>query len=182
MIHIAFLRGMNLGRRRISNAELVTAFEDLGLDSVDTYRASGNVIFDAPRQAEDLLIAAIESGLEDALGYAVPTFIRSGAKVRGIADFDPFDPDLVAASKGKVQVSLLTNAPVADLRERALALATDDDLLSIAGRELYWLPSGGVSETDLDLRGIEGLLGPATMRTKATIEGIAAKLPGAGCG
>lgn len=177
--HVAFLRGMNLGKRRISNAGLVAVFEDLGFSSVATYRASGNVIFEAPRQAEALLIAGIETGLQDALGYAVPTFLRSATKVRGIAAFDPFDLNLVAASDGKLQVSLLTSAPVARERARALALATDDDLLSIAGRELYWLPSGGMRDSDLDLGAIERLLGAATMRTKGTIEGIAAKLPDA---
>ena len=46
----------------------------------------------------------------------------------------------------------------------------------VKGRELYWLPSGGISESDLDLKTLEGLLGPWTMRTKGTVDQIAAKL------
>ena len=42
-------------------------------------------------------------------------------------------------------------------------------------RELYWLPSGRMLETTLDLKAIERLLGPLTMRTKNTVEQIAAK-------
>ena len=33
--------------------------------------------------------------------------------------------------------------PSAAARKKVLALATDQDLLALEGRELYWLPSGG---------------------------------------
>ena len=45
--YVAFLRGMNLGRRRIKNPELCAAFEDIGFTNVSAFLASGNVIFDA---------------------------------------------------------------------------------------------------------------------------------------
>jgi hypothetical protein len=56
-----------------------------------------------------------------------------------------------------------------------LALATEDDPLAIAGRELYWLPSGGLLESELDLKAIEAAVGSDTRRTMGTIEQIAAK-------
>ena len=40
--YVAFLRGMNLGRRRIKNPELCAAFEDIGFTNVAAYLASGN--------------------------------------------------------------------------------------------------------------------------------------------
>ena len=43
--YVAFLRGMNLGSRRIKNDELRAEFEQLGFEDVATFRASGNVIF-----------------------------------------------------------------------------------------------------------------------------------------
>ena len=60
-------------------------------------------------------------------------------------------------------------------RKKALALAPDEDRLAIEGRELYWLPSGGISDSDLDLTAIDTALGEGTMRTMGTIEQIAAK-------
>jgi uncharacterized protein (DUF1697 family) len=176
--HVAFLRGMNLGNRRITNADLGATFEELGFDDVATFRASGNVIFSASGQSEGELIAAIEEGLEESLGYEVPTFVRTEGEVRSIAEFDPFDLDQVARSKGKLQVLLLTKRPTKKQHDEVLALATDDDQLVITERELYWLPSGGTLESELDLDGIAKILGPATQRTKGTIEGIAAKLRG----
>jgi hypothetical protein len=60
-----------------------------------------------------------------------------------------------------------------------LALATDQDLLAFGKRELYWLPSGGTADSALDRKAIDALLGPTTMRTKATVEQLAAKFFGA---
>jgi hypothetical protein len=57
-------------------------------------------------------------------------------------------------------------------------MATDEDRLAIAGSELYWLPSGGLLESSLDLKAIEAALGPDTRRTMGTIEHIAAKYCG----
>jgi hypothetical protein len=56
-----------------------------------------------------------------------------------------------------------------------LSLASDEDALAFGERELYWLPSGGMLETALDLDAIDELLGLSTRRTKGTIELIAAK-------
>jgi uncharacterized protein (DUF1697 family) len=174
--YVAFLRGMNLGGRRIKNEELRAEFEQLGLESVATFRASGNVIFAAMGRSAAKLTEEIEAGLGDALGYEVPVFLRSASEVAAIAAHEPFDPKLVAASKGKLQVSMLEAEPSATARKAALALASDEDRLSIEGRELYWLPSGGISESDLDLKAIDRALGAGTMRTMGTIEQIAMRL------
>jgi uncharacterized protein (DUF1697 family) len=176
--HVAFLRGMNLGGRRIKNEELRREFEVLGFAEVSCFRASGNVIFESEEGDEDALTRRIESGLGEALGYEVPVFLRSAAELGKISACEPFDAALVAASKGKLQVAFLTTAPKSASRKRALELATDEDRLAIAGRELHWLPSGGISESSLDLKSLEDLLGPWTMRTMGTVEQIVAKYPG----
>jgi uncharacterized protein (DUF1697 family) len=175
-LRVAFLRGMNLGGRRITNADLAKEFETLGYEDVMTYRASGNIIFRDSGDAEGALVAEIEEGLDESLGYAVPTFIRSAAEVRAIADFDPFDLDQVARSKGKLQVSILPKRPTKKQHDAVLAMATDADPLVITEREIYWLPSGGLLESDLDLDAIDDIVGHSTRRTKGTIEGIASKL------
>jgi uncharacterized protein (DUF1697 family) len=175
--YVAFLRGMNLGGRRIKNEELRAEFETLGFDEVACFRASGNVIFGtAGGEKKAALTSKIEAGLGEALGYEVPVFLRSGAETAAISAREPFDSKLVAASKGKVQVQLLPKKPSAAARKKALALSNDQDRLAIEGSELFWLPSGGISESDLDLKTIYTTLGDGTMRTKGTIDQIAAKL------
>lgn len=81
----------------------------------------------------------------------------------------------MAASKGKLQVAFLLDAPTKKQRKDALDLATDEDRLVIEGCELYWLPSGGMSESELDLKAIGAALGLTTIRTKGTVDQIAAK-------
>ncbi len=175
--YAAFLRGMNLGRRRISNAELARHVRALGgFSEVATFRARGNVIVTSDDDAPAAEIAErLERGLEDALGYPVPIFLRDAEQLRAIAAAQPFPPQQVAASKGKLQVTFLASRPSAAVRRRALAHATDVDRLAIDGTELYWLPSGGISETALDTRAAFVPLGPQTMRTMGTVEQIVAK-------
>lgn len=174
--YVAFLRGMNLGGRRIKNEELRAEFELLGFVEVATFRASGNVICgDEKGESESALAKKIESGLGEALGYEVPVFLRNCAEVAAIAAREPFEPKLVEASKGKLQVSLLSKKPPAAARKKVLALSSNEDRLAIEGRELFWLPSGGISDSDLDLKAIDAALGKGTMRTMGTIDQIAAK-------
>lgn len=174
--YVAFLRGMNLGNRRLKNEELRAEFEELGFAEVATFRASGNVIFGSGGgESEAVLTKEIEAGLGDGLGYAVPVFLRGAAEVAAIAAREPFAAKLVVASKGKLQVSMLAKKPAAKDRKAVLALASDEDLLVIEGRELYWLPSDGTIESELDLKAIDKALGKGTMRTMGTIEQIAAR-------
>lgn len=172
--YVAFLRGMNLGGRRIANDDLRAACERLGLGGVATFRASGNVICEADADGREVSLR-IEAGLGDTLGYEVPVFLRSCRQVVRIAERDPFPAEQIEASAGKLQVALLSDRPGKPVGRQALAMATDDDRLAIEGSELYWLPSGGISESALDLKALESMLGPWTMRTVGTIEQIAAK-------
>jgi uncharacterized protein (DUF1697 family) len=149
--YAAFLRGINVGGHRITNDELRKACEAVGLEDVATFRASGNVMFAAPDgQNRDGIVDRIESGLGETLGYEVPVFLRTAAEVTAIAGHQPFPAKLVAASAGKLQVSLLAAKPSARAKKTVLALADDDDRLAIRDRELYWLPSGGLMESQLD--------------------------------
>jgi uncharacterized protein (DUF1697 family) len=178
--YAAFLRGMNLGGRRLRNDELRGHFLAMGFAEVETFRASGNVVFaaslgQAGGRSPDALAGYIEQGLAASLGYAVPTFIRDEAEVRAIAAAAPFEEERLGRCAGKLQVALFAVTPARDAQVDALALAGEQDGLVFAGRELYWLPSGGVLDSALDMKGIERLLGPMTMRTKGTIEQIAAK-------
>ncbi|HEY0391384.1 MAG TPA: DUF1697 domain-containing protein [Solirubrobacterales bacterium] len=173
--YVAFLRGMNLGGRRITNEELKREFGELGLGEASCFRASGNVIFAAEEKSEEKLKLRIEAGLRESLGYEVPVFLRDAAELEAVAAHEPFQPALVSVSNGKLQVAFLPSAPKSGARKQALALSSDEDRLAIEGRELYWLPSGGISESALDLKTIEAAIGPWTMRTKGTVDQIAAK-------
>lgn len=168
----AFLRGLNVGGHRLAKPTLVAVFESLGLEEVDTFLASGNVIFTAGRSVGE---EEVELALGDALGYPVPALLRSVEEVKALSEARPLPADLVESSKGKLQVVLVREPPSAATREDLLATTPEDDHLIFGEREVFWLPSGGVMESDLDFPALERALGVTTMRTKNTIERVAAR-------
>ncbi|HEV2873873.1 MAG TPA: DUF1697 domain-containing protein [Thermoleophilaceae bacterium] len=174
--YAAFLRGINVGSaHRVGSAELRGCFEGAGLSDVATFRTSGNVAFDGDGAPADELRGRIEEALEAMLGYDVSVFLRTGGEIRAIAAQDPFSPAQVERAKGKLQVALLTGKPAQGARKSVLGLATEADALAFGDRELYWLPSGGTQDSDLDLKAISKLVGVMTMRTKGTVNQMAAK-------
>ncbi len=174
--HVAFLRGINVGGHSASKEQLRAAFERLGFEGVSTFRASGNVLFNAGSGQPSS--EAIERELALEMGYDVPVFLRSATQVRAVAAFEPFSRAQLSASTGKLQVSFLSKRPAKADRAKALKLATEDDPLAFEGSEIYWLPKGMMRDSGLDLKRLELLLGASTMRTKGTIELIAQRLSG----
>jgi uncharacterized protein (DUF1697 family) len=151
----------------------------MGLEEVATFRASGNVVFADPSgESGAKLGKRVEAELDERLGYDVAVFLRSCEEVAAIAAREPFGARAIAATKGKPQVILLGKKPTAAARKKALALAGPDDEMSFEGRELHWLPSTGLSETEVDFKALDKALGKGTTRTAGTIEQIAAKYCG----
>jgi uncharacterized protein (DUF1697 family) len=180
--YVAFLRGMNLGKRRIKNPELIAHFEAIGLEDLATFRASGNVVFvDPAGEAESKLRKRVEAELDERLGYDVAVFLRSAAEVAAIAAREPFPAAAIkhaAANRGKPQVVLLARKPSAKARKALEGVTPEGDLMVIEERELHWLPTAGLSEAELDTKALDAALGKGTTRTAGTIEQIAAKYCG----
>ena len=174
--YAAFLRAVNLGsKRKASSADLCVAFEEMGFEGVATFRTSGNVVFEGPKESAAALTTQVEKGLKKALGFEIPVFLRTTAQIRAIAAHEPFPPKVVKASEGKLQVALVSKRLAVKAAADLLALATDEDRLAIRGTELYWLPSGGIRDSKLNMKAIDRAVGAATMRTKGTIDLIAEK-------
>lgn len=174
MDHVAFLRGINVGGRRVTSEQLCAPFEALGLQEVATFLASGNVIF-ATTDTEGLE-ARIESALQAALGFPVDTFVRTAAEIAQIADLAPFPAEVVAATDGKLQVTFLRDQPEPAAIAEVMAHASAEDRLAVIGREWYWLPRAGISTSSLDVRAVERALGSGTTRTVNTVARLQARL------
>lgn len=169
---VAFLRGMNLGGRRLTNDELVAAVQACGCRDVEAYQASGNVVLEDHRGAESLAVA-LEDGLERELGYAVPVFLRDAEQVRTIAQATPFTDEQLA-DRGKPQVILLARALSSEALGEVEQLVPDGDVLVPVGRELHWLPAAGVGRSTFDFHRLDRVTGGTTVRTHGTIQRLAA--------
>lgn len=175
MKYAAFLRGINVGGHKALKQQLITAFEETGFDEVSTFRASGNVMFEAPgKKRPDP--AKVEAALRAELGYSAPVFVRSASQLVKLTALEPFSLSQLKASKGKLQVAFLPAKPSKAKAKKALAMKLDSDPLALEGTELFWLPASGTQDTELNLKALEKVVGPWTMRTMGTVEQIAAKL------
>src|SRR5262247_2664432 len=81
--YIAFLRAINVGGHTVEMAKLRKLFEQLKFSSVETFIASGNVIFGATGSAA-ALENKIAAHLERSLGYEVVTFLRTPAELAAL--------------------------------------------------------------------------------------------------
>lgn len=172
--HIAFLRGMNLGNRRITNEELAGHFVDAGFRGVATYQASGNVIFDDPGEPVADVEAAIEDHLADALGYEVDTYVRRLDALRSLLELDGIEAAEAAGFKPHV---IFLKTPTDAGAEAALAaLEGPDDRFRPLGTEVVWLRRGGLQDAEIGQPELEDALGPKqTMRTLGTVRRILKK-------
>ena len=104
--YIAFLRAINVGGHTVKMDRLREIFEEMGLTNVETFIASGNVIFKTSSKNMDALAKEIEKGLKDSLGFEVATFIRSDSELAHIADYKPF-PKFQMDSAAALNVAFL---------------------------------------------------------------------------
>lgn len=170
---VAFLRGINVGGHRVTKDELIAVFSDLGFADVDTFLASGNVLFgNGPEMTE----RAMAEALERRLGYAVPTTVRGPAEVELLAEAEPFPTETLAAATGKPQAILLFDEITPAVERAVLDRSNDEDLLVPAQRAVYWLPFEGISGSGLDMSDLLGLVGQNTVRTINTIRRLVPKL------
>jgi uncharacterized protein (DUF1697 family) len=152
-------------------------FEDLGFSKVETFIASGNVIFETTSKNTKALTQKIESHLHENLGYKVGTFLRTTAELAAVARHKPFSDQELSRPEHSLYIVFLPAAPSEEAKEKMLALTTEVDDFSFRDRELYWLCRTKFNETSFK-GNIEKILGlPGTMRNSTTVRKIAAKYP-----
>lgn len=175
MPHVAFLRAINVGGHTVKMDRLRALFEEAGMRDVATFIASGNVIFEAEGKAR-ALERKLEAHLEEALGYPVGVFIRSPEELAHVATFPAFDAEQVEGAVSRY-VAFLGSAPASDVVKAVQEFSTENHLLRIDGRELYWLGNTLLSQSDVDDRALGKALGtPMTMRNLNTVRRILAKV------
>src|SRR5688572_11094330 len=169
--YITFLRAINVGGHNVKMTELKRLFESLGFSKVETFIASGNVIFETAAKDTVKLEKKIEALLKDALAYEVFTFLRTPAEVAAIAKYKPFK------TKGEsLNVAFITE-PLDDLPiQKLLALKNEIDDFHVYGREIYWQCQLKQSESKFSNVLLEKTIGcRATFRGINTIQKMAEK-------
>jgi uncharacterized protein (DUF1697 family) len=169
--YIAFLRAINVGGHNVKMSELKGLFESLGFSNVETFIASGNVIFETSAKDEAKLEKKIGALLKESLGYEVSTFLRTPSEVAEIAKYKPF----------KVKGEALNVAFIAEpldkgLTKKLMACKNEIDDFHVYGREVYWLRQIRPGESKFTNMILEKTIGRrATIRGINTIQKMAEK-------
>jgi len=174
--YFAFLRAINVGGHNTVKMDFLRhLFESLGFSRVETFIASGNVVFETTTKNARTLERKIEGRLREALGYEVAAFIRTDAELAAVANYKPFSqPDLDGAVA--LNVAFLADRPNEESSQKLTALRTEIDDFHIHGREVYWLCRERQSNSKISNAVLEKALGQkSTMRGANTVRKMAEK-------
>ena len=146
---------------------LKSLFEGCGFKDVETFIASGNVVFDSPYTDAQKITQTIESCLKDKLGYPVATFVRTAEELSAIIKNQPFsDFDEV-----NIYIAFLAMAPDEQVCDKLYANNSTDNHFLIQEREVYWLCRTRFSDSIFSGAQLEKTLGmAATIRNRTTLQ------------
>lgn len=170
--HVAFLRAINVGGHVVKMDALRALCEQCGVSNVETFIASGNVIFDS-RASATALEKKIEAQLLKGLGYEVSTFIRSIDELTAVVS----KAEKAQGNWKTAYVGFLKAAPTREQQERVQAFSSAVERFAFAEGEIYWITNaGGVSDSKFSYAALERILkSPATFRNITTVRKIVQK-------
>jgi uncharacterized protein (DUF1697 family) len=171
--YIAILRGINITGHKIIRMEaLRTSFEALGFRQVKTYVQSGNVIFDASKDAK--LAAKIEKKILADFGFNVSVFVKTPKELARVIRDNPF-PKVAGVDHSRLYVTFLSAPAPATTESTLKGLATQPERFYIGHREIYLYCPIGYGKTKLSNTAIEKKLGVvATTRNWRSVNALLA--------
>jgi uncharacterized protein (DUF1697 family) len=135
--YIALIRAVNVGGTgKLPMSELRSMCVESGFDGVETYIASGNVVFDSQDNATRVR-SKLEAQLKAYMGKSVDVLVRTAAEMRAVLDGNPFPNGKL----GYAYVFFLGHEPPRDAISSALRRT--DEQIQLGRREIYvYYPSG----------------------------------------
>lgn len=129
---VALLRGVNLlGVSTLKMTDLKSIAEELGLDCVRTYIASGNLLFQSGGSEEELRLMLQERLLRH-MGRDVRVMLRTAEELETVVRSNPFEDQ----EGHLVQAFFLNEAPPADLLE-SIRNQAGDERIAVGPREVF---------------------------------------------
>ena len=174
--HISFLKAINVGGHTVKMDHLKKLFEKMGFENVETFIASGNVVFETKSKSVDSIKKKIEAELEKSLGYKVATFIRTTKELKEIAEHKPFSEIDLDNKQNYLYIGFLDNQPDKESQKKVLALSDKANEFHFNKTELYWLCRKNFSDSGITGKTLEKALGTeTTIRNSTTIRKLVNK-------
>ncbi len=144
MIYIALLRGINVGgKNKIKMADLKQILINSGLQSVQTFIQSGNVLFESTEEESGLKLK-LEEEIQKAFQFPVPVILRTAGELEQLIRNKPFSNEQLAqaaaATESETFYVALFAAPIPEKDlEKLATVRSGKELFQAAGRDLYLL-------------------------------------------
>ncbi len=174
--YVAFLRAINLGAtRKFPKDDIRGCVESTGCTSVATHINTGNVLLTTTLRSRAKVEALLEEAFLADRGFAVPTIAYSTTELRAVgADADELDAELGRPVSGHY-VTLLKEAPSADVAASVDAMAYDGELARVRGRAVHLVLAKPYNEAVLSNARLEKRLGVATTRNVTVVRALVEK-------
>jgi uncharacterized protein (DUF1697 family) len=167
--HVALLRGVNLGKRRLPMKDLAAIFADAGASDVRTYIQSGNVVYRAGSALARRIPDVVEAAIARRFGYEAPVVTRTAAEMDAILRANPY-PDEAEADPKAVHVGFLRDRPAAGAVAALDPDRSPPDTFVVRGREIYFHFPNGLAKSKLTNPWFDSRLGTvSTMRNWRTV-------------
>ncbi|MFC4221018.1 DUF1697 domain-containing protein [Flagellimonas marina] len=166
---IALLRGINVGgQKKIKMAELRETLTRTGLENVQTYIQSGNVIFESSEGNLKSLENSIRETILKDFGFEVPTLVISGNDIKEILEANPFADK---EEENKLYYVLLKKAPEKDLVTQFEEVNYPNEDFQVTEKCVYLMCKKGYGNAKLNNNLIEQKLKvEATTRNHKTMQ------------
>ena len=155
-----------MGGHNVKMEHLKSLFEEMGFKNVETFIASGNVIFDSGMKDRVKQESEIEKNLNKNLGYEVITFIRTPRELSNIVDFKAFVPEQHDQATA-YNIGFIKKPFSKDQLMILKSLETDIDEFNTHKTEVYWLCRTRQSQSTFS-----GNLFERKLKIKVTFRGI----------
>ena len=152
-VHVALLRGVNVGGKLVAMTALRKLAEDLGASDVRTLLNSGNLVFASPKRGP-ALEALLEAAAEKKLGLKTRFFLRSPAEWAAMIAANPF-PEAARDDPSHLVAMVLRDAPTAAAAEALRAAIGGRETAVVAGRTAYLVYPDGIGRSKLTINVIE---------------------------
>jgi uncharacterized protein (DUF1697 family) len=173
--YIAFLRAINIGKRKFAKDAIVRACESAGCSDVETYINTGNVRVTTPLRSRARLEEALEEAFAAEAGFDVSTIVVTPRELRAIAEHAE---KLAGSHDGLHYVSLLKDRPSAAAVAALDGAGKDGERAVVDGRGVHLLLGKDYHSAKLTNAVVEKHLGIATNRNLTVIRTLAEKWGG----
>lgn len=174
-IHIALLRGINVGgRNRVPMSDLLQMVTDLGFDDARSFLNSGNLLFASDERDGPALAQQLEVATEKRFGFAVSYIVRSAAEWDRIIDRNPFPQEAKSDPSHLLVMCLKDSVGAAKIKALQVAI-NGPEKVHADGKQLYLTYPAGIGDSKLTNTVIEQKLGVrGTARNWNTVLKLAA--------